>query len=279
MSENAVVSRIRFSASRPTPSVATMLGNETVKGLLVTWANRGTLVPALGVLVVFYIFIQFLIGGGRMVPALYAPTLLGFASYGLAYIVTLRMVSGTLEEMNAGTLEQLHLSPLPAWTLSLGRLAATVIEAVGLTGLVSVGLILVFGIRFSYRLEALVPVALTIFDVAGFGLLLGAVAIRVASIGAILHVLQSTVLFLNGAFVPVDVFPSWLQLVSRLLPTTLGVEVSRKILLQGWSLAAVWSDGSLIWLLLHSVAMLTVGGVAYQRTIGRALREGGLGPH
>jgi ABC-2 type transport system permease protein len=256
-----------------------MLGNETAKGLLVTLANWGTLVPALAVLVVYYIFIQFFIGNGRMVQPLYAPTLLGFASYGLAYIVSLKMVSGTLEEMNAGTLEQLHLSPLPAWTLSLGRLAAAVIEGVGLTAVVSVGLILVLGIRFTYRLDAVVPVALTVVDVAGFGLLLGAVAIRVASIGAILHVLQSIVLFLNGAFVPVYLFPSWLQLVSRLLPTTLGVEVSRKILLQGWSLAAVWSDGSLIWLLVHSTAMLTLGAVAYQRSIGGALRDGKLGPH
>jgi ABC-2 type transport system permease protein len=256
-----------------------MLGNETAKDMLVTLANWGTLVPALAVLVVYYIFIQFLIGGGRMVPGLYAPTLLGFASYGLAYIVTLKMVSGTLEEMNSGTLEQLHLSPLPAWMLSFGRLAAAVIEAVGLTVLVSAGLILVLGIRFTYRLDAIVPVGLTIVDVAGFGLLLGAVAIRVASIGAILHVLQGIVLFLNGAFVPVNAFPAWLQLVSRLLPTTLGVEVSRKILLQGWSLAAVWSDGSLIWLLIHSATMLTVGAVAYQLSIGRALREGRLGPH
>src|SRR5260370_41604764 len=68
MSEKAVVPRIRFSASRPTPSVATMLGNEPVKGLLVTLANRGTLVPALAVLVVFYVFIQLLIGGGPRPP-------------------------------------------------------------------------------------------------------------------------------------------------------------------------------------------------------------------
>lgn len=114
-----------------------------------------------------------------------------------------------------------------------GRLAATLIEAAGLTVLVSTGLILALGIHFTYRLDALVPVGLTLLDIAGFGLLLGALAIRVASIGAILHVLQSIVLFLNGSFVPVSLFPGWLQLVARLLPTTLGIELSRTILLQG----------------------------------------------
>lgn len=256
-----------------------MLGNETAKGLLVTKANWGTLVPALAVLVFFYIFLRFLLGGGHMVEALYAPTLLGFAFYGLAYIVTLKMVSGTLEEMNSGTLEQVHLSPLPAWTLSLGRLAAAVIEAIGLTTVVSLGLILVLGVRFTYRLDAIVPVALTIVDVAGFGLLLAAAAIRIASIGAILHVLQGIVIFVNGAFVPVNLFPGWLQFISRLVPTTLGVEVSRKILIEGWSLSATWSDGSLVWLLVHSAVMLAVGAVAFQGTIDRGLRDGRLGTH
>jgi ABC-2 type transport system permease protein len=255
-----------------------MLGNETAKGLLVLWANRGTVVPALAVLVVFYLLIQFLIGGGHLVPALYAPTLLGFASYALAYVVTLKMVAGTLEEMNAGTLEQVHLSPLPSWALSLGRLAAAGIEAAGLTAVVNVGLILALGVRFTYRLDALAPVGLTLLDVAGFGLLLGALAIRVTSIGAVLHVLQGIVLFLNGAFVPVSLFPTWLQVLARLLPTTLGVEVTRRILLQGSPLAASWSDRSLVWLVAHSAGMLIVGAAAYDLSIRRALREGRLGP-
>jgi ABC-2 type transport system permease protein len=274
----ALGSQIPLRGARPRPAPLRMLGNETAKALLMLWANRGTLVPELAVLVVFYVFIQFVIGGGRLVQALYAPSLLGFASYALAWIVTLKMVAGTLEEINTGTLEQIHLSPLPSWALSVGRLAAAVIEAGGLTGLVGGGLILVLGIQLNYRLDAGVPVALTLLDVAGFGLLLGALAIRVTSIGAVLHVVQGIVLFLNGAFVPVSLYPAWLQVVARLLPTTLGVEVTRKLLLQGHSLTSACSDQSLIWLLAHSAAMLVVGAAAYQLTIRRALREGRLGP-
>ncbi len=255
-----------------------MLGNETSKGLLVLWANRGTLVPELAVLTVFYLFIQFFIGGGRLVQALYAQTLLGFCFYALTYVVTLKMVAGTLDEMNSGTLEQSHLSPLPSWALALGRLAAATVEAVAVVAVVGTVLVVVLQIQFHYSASALVPVVLTLIDVAGFGLLLGALAIRVSSIGAVLHVLQGIVLFLNGAFVPVSVYPPWLQAAARLLPTTLGVEVSRKILLLGGSLASTWSDGSLLSLFVHALAMLGVGGVAYQLSIRRALRDGRLGP-
>jgi ABC-2 type transport system permease protein len=86
------------------------------------------------------------------------------------------------------------------------------------------------------------------------------------------------VLFLNGSFVPVSLFPGWLQLVARLLPTTLGIEVSRKILLQGGSLVSTWSDGSLIWLVFHSAMLLIAGATAYQLSIRAALRDGRLGP-
>lgn len=278
MADTAAATRLGKAAARLRPSVSGMLENETLKALLVLWAHRGTLVPELGVLVVFYVFIQFFIGGGRLVHALFAPTLLAFAAYSLVYIVTLKTVAGTLEEMNAGTLEQIHLSPLPSWALSLGRLAAATIEAVGLTVVVGAGLIVALGIHFTYRLDAVVPVVLTILDVAGYGLLLGALAIRVNSIGAVLHVLQSIVLFLNGAFVPVNLFPGWLQLLARLLPTTLGIEVSRKLVLQGGSLASTWSDGRLMWLLVHSAAMLILGAAAYQLSIRQALRQGRLGP-
>lgn len=125
-----------LGSARPAPSVVRMLGNETSKGLILLWDNRRTILPELGVLLVFYFLIQFLVGGGRIVQALFAPTLLAFSFYALLYIVTLKMVAGTLEEMNTGTLEQIHLSPLPSWALSLGRLASAAIEAIAVTALV-----------------------------------------------------------------------------------------------------------------------------------------------
>ena len=275
---SAVASRQTFTIPRPRPSVVRMLANETSKGLILLWDNRRTILPELGALLVLYFLIQFLVGGGRVVPALFAPTLLAFGFYTLLYVVTLKTVAGTLQEMNAGTLEQIHLSPLPSWALSLGRMASAAIEAVAVMAVLGGVLIPLLGVRFSPQLEAVVPLMLTIAGVAGFGLLLGALAIQVRSIGAILHVLQSTVVLLNGSFIPVNLYPGWLQLTADLLPTTLGVEVTRKLLLQGGSLASAWSDHSLVWLVVHSFALLVLGAVAYQLAVRRALREGRLGP-
>lgn len=45
-----------------------MIGNETRKGLQITWANRASLIPQFGFLTVFYWVIQFFVGGGRVLP-------------------------------------------------------------------------------------------------------------------------------------------------------------------------------------------------------------------
>ena len=76
---SAVASRQTFTSALPGLSVLRMLGNEMSKGLILLWDNRRTILPELGALLVFYFLIQFLVGGGRVVPALFAPTLLAFA--------------------------------------------------------------------------------------------------------------------------------------------------------------------------------------------------------
>ena len=259
-------------------AIVRMLGNETYKGLLTLWAHRATLVPELVGLGGTYLFLQFIIGGGHLVRGLFAPTLLGFAAYSFAYLLTLKTVAGTLEELNTGTLEQSHLSPLPAWLLSVGRLGAALVEGLVITGLVVAALVLILGIELPERWQTLLPASLTILDIAGFALLLGGLVLAITSIGAVLHVLQGIILLLNGSFVPVNLFPAWLEVIARLLPSTLGVEATRKVLLQGQSLAAAWSDHSLLWLLLHTATMLMVGSAVYEWNIRQAIRTGRLGP-
>jgi len=97
---SSTASQLTLTSARPAPSVVRMLGNETSKGLILLWGNRRTILPELGVLFAFYFLIQFFLGDGRVVQALFGPTLIAFGFYAVLYIVTLKMVAGTLEEMN-----------------------------------------------------------------------------------------------------------------------------------------------------------------------------------
>lgn len=255
-----------------------IVGNETYKNLLTLWAYRLTLVPELALLALTYLMLQFFIGGGRLVDTLIPPTTLAYVVYVFTYYTLLKVVSGLLEEVNTGTLEQTHIGPLPSWGLSLSRVAAAMVQGGLVTLLIAGGFVVGLKIDFPLRWQALVTGALTVLDVAGFALLIAGLALMIASIGAVLHVIQGLVMLLNGSLLPIEAFPAWLETIARLVPGTLGIEATRKVLFEGASLAYVWSQGTLPWAILHAASMLLVGWAVYQRSTKRGLRSGRLGP-
>lgn len=125
----------------PWSAVGRIFLNETHKNLLTLWAYRKTLVPELVLAAFTYLVLQFFIGGGRLVDELIPPTTVAYVTYLFTYYALLKVVSGLLEEVNTGTLEQNHLSPLPSWALSLSRVGAAMIQGGAVTLLVAVGFI------------------------------------------------------------------------------------------------------------------------------------------
>lgn len=258
--------------------MARIIGNETAKGLRIAWTYRATQVAAVLSMLGTYLAIQYFVGGGRIVDDLVAATAPGLFAYVVVYVASMRLVAGILEERNAGTLEQTHLSPLPAWQLAIGRLAGVMIEAVAVAAVVVAGVIAARAVDYPLGWAVLVPVALTLAGLAAFALLLGAASFTFPGIGAIVHVVGGLVMVLNGTIVPPELFPRWLELVAELVPSTLGVSATRAMLLDGQSLGELWQTGGLAWLLLHTAVLAALAGVAYQLQVRRALRDGRLGP-
>lgn len=257
-----------------------MLGNETTKGLRVMWVHKAPLVLELAAMVATYWGIQLFLGGGRFVNDLLAVTFVGYLAYVVSYIALLRMASGLLEEMFTGTLEQSLLSPLRPWVQSVGRLVATLTEALAIAAVVAVTYLVIFagmGVDLTASWSLLVPALVTVVDIAGFAMLIGGIALVVNSIGAIVHVIQGLILFLNGALIPIFAFPGGLELVAKFVPTTLGVDATRRLATTGETLGDVWADGALPWALAHAAVLLILGWVVYQAAIRRGLREGRLG--
>jgi ABC-2 type transport system permease protein len=258
-----------------------MLGNETSKGLRVMWVHKIPLVLQLAIMAANYWAIQFFIGGGRFVGELLALTLAAYLAYVISYIALLRMAAGLLEEMYTGTLEQSLLSPLRPWAQSTGRLAAALVEGLVTAAVVAAVYLVIFAVldvELAFHWSAVTPFLITLVDLAGFALLIGGLALVVNSIGAIIHVIQGVIMLLNGAFIPIYVYPDWLELTAKIfVPTTLGIDGTRKTLISGESLGQVWSDGTLPWALVHAALLLILGWTVYQAAIRRGLRQGRLG--
>jgi ABC-2 type transport system permease protein len=258
-------------------SRAGMVANEIVKGLRLRWAYRATVIPELFGAVVMYLMVQYFVGGGQILDALVEDTAPAMFALVVGYGALMRIVSGLLEERNAGTLEQVHLSSLPTWQ-ALGRLGAVMVESL-LVGTVATACVLV-ALRVDYPLDvqALVPLGLMLAGIGGFVLLIAAASFTYPGIGALVHVIQMLIMMVNGMIVPVEVFPGWLEAIAKLVPTTLGVAAIRRILTDGDSLADLVIDRSLGWLVLHTALLVVAGWAAYQWQVRRALRDGRLGP-
>jgi ABC-2 type transport system permease protein len=254
-----------------------VFGNEAGKGLRLMWRRRAITITAIVGQGLLYLMIQFFIGGGHLVLPVLALTLPALSAGVIAAVAALQGSGGIAEEVNGGTLEQAHLSPARPSLLALGRLAALAVE-----GLIPAAvLVLAFGLGYGphwvIRPDALVPLALTLLDALGYGLLMTALTLRIASIGAVVHVFNMTIMFFGGMFIPITLFPHGVEVFARFVPTALGVEVLNATL-AGRGLGAAWSDGTLPWLLAHVVVLGGLGWAAYLYALRRARREGGLSP-
>ena len=249
---------------------------ETQKGLWLLWGHRSIVLLEIIGMAAFYPFLQFLIGNGTINRALVPPTLLAFLTLPILYIAILKLVGDLLEEVNSGTFEQMHLSPFSPASLLVGRLTALLLEGVVIAVVVGVGMTWLLGVGIPLRPVGLLPAALTMIDIAGFALLIGGLALALPQIGAIAHLFSGLIFLLNGTFFPLEWYPAWVQTVARILPTTLGVEVMRKVMLEGQSLGAVWADGTLPWLLIHTAGLAMLGWLVFLLNDRRAMRQGTL---
>jgi ABC-2 type transport system permease protein len=264
-------------AAAPPGFALRVFATEAGKGLRLMWRRRAVVISGIVLNGFLYLMIQFFIGGGHLPLPVLALTLPGLFAYIVASTAALQGSGGIAEEVNGGTLEQAQLSPSRPSLLAAGRLAALAVE-----GLIPAAVLtLAFGFGYEphwvIRPDSLVPLALIIADALGYALLMTALTLRVASIGAVVHVFNMAVMFFGGMFIPVALFPHGIVIFARFIPTTLGTEVLNTTL-SGRGLGAAWSGGTLPWLLVHVMVLAALGWVTYSGTLRRARREGGLSP-
>jgi ABC-2 type transport system permease protein len=137
------------------------------------------------------------------------------------------------QEQAAGTLEVLLSGPTRLGTLLVGGfvvpLALTTVEVGALIGL-GVGL---FGAGLTIEgvLLSVPIVALTVLNFCAMGVVSAAVVLLVKRGDPISGPVYQATLVLSGAIFPVELFPRWLEVISRSTPGFYGVRGTREALL------------------------------------------------
>ncbi|WP_079144350.1 ABC transporter permease [Streptomyces agglomeratus] len=256
-----------------------VMSAEVRKGLLSQLAHPIGHIITLVISTMLYLGMQYVMGQGSLRRDLLPETLVAISGYWFLQYASLVMVADLVEEKRGGTYSQSHMSPAPPWVIMLGRLVTASVMGLLVALVATLVPMLVADVTIPLRPEALLPYALVIINVLAFTFVLAAIAVSSPMVGALHSLFTSLVILLNGSMMPLGLYPDWLAVVARFLPTTLGVEATTKVLFEGQSLGDIWSDGTLPWLIAYTFALVLFGGWLFARNQRRAVRDGRLGQY
>ena len=251
--------------------------NETRKGLLVMWDYRFSTMVDFFIIGLVFSGMMLFIGQGEMQAEQLSSALLGFLITFYVMETLNRMSWALMGEAQAGTLEQMYMSPVSTAYILFGRALASFVVATISLLVIAPTLILALNIEVSLPITSLPIFVITLISVAGFGLMVAGMTIVFKQVGRIANLLSNAVLFVNGTFWPVENMPDWLSSAAKILPSTQGIVALRQVALEGQSLSALWANGMLVFLIAHSMAFMAFGWIIFRWCENIARVHGSLG--
>jgi ABC-2 type transport system permease protein len=201
-------------------------------------------------------------------PALRSSTFIVPGVVGMLLTITFLMVmaAAVVREREAGTLEQLVVTPISKSAILLGKVIPFVVIAyVQMTNVLVLGW-LVFRVPMRGSLPLLYALAgLFILATLGLGLLIATTARTQASAQQMALLFTMPAILLSGYIFPREAMPAIAQWIGLLLPITWFLEILRGILLKGAGLAALWRPT--IALLVMTLVLLTVAIRRFAKTV------------
>ncbi len=174
----------------------------------------------------------------------------------LVTIVTALLTGFSIvKEKEAGTLEQLLVTPITPLHIVMGKVAPLIV--IGLAELCAVLLFAVFwfGIPFLGNFFTLMLFGLVYMTSSlGIGILTSTVARTPQQVMFLTFFVMIFFLLLSGFFIPIENMPNWVQTVTLVNPLRYFMFVIREIFLKGSGLMELWHQG---------LAMMGIGVVVF----------------
>lgn len=224
-----------------------------------------------------FIWWMLLIDGGTLVPEKVAPAVIGYLVWVYANYTMYDANSFIIDAGQTGVLEQVYLTPFPLAVKLMSRFIACAVFCTLELTLVAVALLLLCPVYIPISIDGFLAFLITIVGIAGFALLLAGIGLVFKKSQPFAYLLNTTLLFFNGAILPLDNMPHWIRVASKTFPTTQGIEVLRSITFKGATLSSCLVDGSLIILLVNSAAYLLGGTLLFLMCERWAQKHGSLG--
>lgn len=251
--------------------------NETRKGLLVMWDYRFNTMVDFFIIGLVFSGMMLFIGQGELQSEQLTSALLGFLITFYVMETLNRMSWALMGEAQAGTLEQMYMSPVSTAYILFGRALASFVVATLSLLVIAPTLMVLLNIEVPLPAGSLPIFVITLVGVTGFGLMIAGMTIVFKQVGRVANLLSYSVLFVNGTFWPVENMPDWLASAAKVLPSTQGIVALREVALDGQSLSGLWANGSLTFLTVHSIAFMVLGWFIFRWCENIARIHGSLG--
>lgn len=264
------------------------LGNEVRKGLRFAWSERLQILIELPMFAAFILLLGPLLGqGGQIVVGnvdwsldseLTSIMVIWFVPFIFFYMQVVKMFWRLLGEIQAGTIEQVYLSPLPSWLVAAaGRVVAafleTLVVAAGTYGIVSAFV----PVRIDWDVAALFPAAMVMIAAIGVSLIIAGATLVWKRIQLVNDTVLLMVMLFSASAVPLIDVPGWWADASHVFPLTDGVGSLYKALFTDQSITTGWGIGGLVPLVITTTAYLAAGVLAFTWGERTAKRRGTLG--
>lgn len=264
------------------------LGNEVRKGLRFAWAERLQILIELPMFAAFILLLGPLLGQGREIVSgdlqwsLESTTtsvmVVWFVPFIFFYMQVVKMFWRLLGEIQAGTIEQVYLSPLPSWLVAAAsRVVAAFLETLFVAA-ATYGIVSVFvEIRIDWDAAALLPAAMIMLAAIGVSLIVAGATLVWKRIQLVNDTVLMVVMLFSASALPLIDVPDWWSAASHVFPLTDGVGSLYQALLGDGTVTTLWGIGGLVPLLVTSIGYLVVGVFAFGLGERIAKRRGTLG--
>lgn len=267
---------------------AIAIRNEIRKGLRFAWSERAQILIELPMFAVFIILLGPLLGQGTKITSgavdwsLNSQTtsamIVWFVPFIFFYMQVVKMFWRLLGEIQAGTIEQVYLSPLPSWLVAaagrvIAALAETLFVAAATYGIVSAFVT----IHLHWTIAALLPTVMVMIAAIGLSLIIAGATVVYKRIQLVNDTVLMLIMVFSASAVPLIQVPGWWTAISHAFPLTDGVGNLYNLMIAHRPASTAWGIGGLVPLVTISIGYLIAGILAFGIGERVAKRRGTLG--
>ena len=190
----------------------------------------------------------------------------------MAMVVTMAVMTGLAasisREKELGMLDGILAAPISRLSIVLGKTFSQIVR-----GLLQGGLVLILAIvLFDVAVYGSIPLiflilVLGIFSFVGLGVLISSISTEQETAMTIMMTIQFPMIFLSGAFFPIQQMPGFLQLLSQAIPLTHTIQALRQVVVLGAGISSVTTELAI--LACFGAVMLVVAIPLFNRAVTR----------